>query len=90
MFARGTAAAFNILKIIERKKFRDRNHCVDGNILNSVKGHIELRNISFSYPSRPNLAIFEKFCLSIPAGKTVAIVGASGSGYSHYKSLSSY
>ncbi|XP_045476710.1 mitochondrial potassium channel ATP-binding subunit isoform X1 [Harmonia axyridis] len=47
-----------------------------------LKGNIEFRNVEFSYPSRPDQVILKDFNLSIPAGKTVAIVGASGNGKS--------
>ncbi|GLC41172.1 hypothetical protein PLESTM_001163200 [Pleodorina starrii] len=48
----------------------------------SVRGEIELRGVNFSYPSRPDVLIFRDFNLHVPAGKTVALVGSSGSGKS--------
>lgn len=55
--------------------------------LNKVDGHIEFRDVCFCYPSRPEAKIFDKFCLDIPAGKIVALVGGSGSGKSTVISL---
>ncbi|KAI5075652.1 hypothetical protein GOP47_0009728 [Adiantum capillus-veneris] len=54
----------------------------DGLKLTEVKGDIELRNVVFSYPSRPHVIIFNNFSLSIPSGRTIALVGGSGSGRS--------
>ncbi|KAI8560364.1 hypothetical protein RHMOL_Rhmol04G0250000 [Rhododendron molle] len=47
-----------------------------------VEGNIDLRNVFFSYPSRPNEMIFRSLNLKIDAGKTVALIGNSGSGKS--------
>jgi ATP-binding cassette subfamily B (MDR/TAP) protein 1 len=38
--------------------------------------------VSFAYPARPSVAVFNGFSLTIPAGQTVALVGESGSGKS--------
>lgn len=53
-----------------------------GEILKGVSGEVEFRNVEFAYPSRPESKIFHNFCLTIPASKTVALVGGSGSGKS--------
>ncbi|KAF3937554.1 hypothetical protein ABW19_dt0204241 [Dactylella cylindrospora] len=45
-------------------------------------GDIEMDDVDFSYPSRPNAQVLKKFSMSFPAGKTTALVGASGSGKS--------
>ncbi|KAH7856974.1 hypothetical protein Vadar_007449 [Vaccinium darrowii] len=47
-----------------------------------IKGHIELKNVFFSYPSRRDEMIFKSLNLKIDAGKTVALIGNSGSGKS--------
>jgi len=47
-----------------------------------VKGTIEFKNVNFVYPTRKETQVFKDFCLTIPAGKTVALVGPSGSGKS--------
>jgi ATP-binding cassette, subfamily B, multidrug efflux pump len=44
-----------------------------------VRGEIEFRNLSFAYNGRP---VLKNISLKIPSGKTVAVVGATGSGKS--------
>jgi ATP-binding cassette subfamily B multidrug efflux pump len=53
---------------------KDQSDVVDGF---TVLGEIEFRNLSFSYDGTPTL---RNISLRIPKGKTVAIVGATGSG----------
>jgi len=45
-----------------------------------VRGELSLERVAFAYPGRPPL--FENLTLSLPAGRTTAIVGATGSGKS--------
>lgn len=47
-----------------------------------MNGEILFENVSFNYPSRPNVPVVQDITLSFPAGKTCALVGASGSGKS--------
>ncbi|CAG9563764.1 unnamed protein product [Danaus chrysippus] len=50
-------------------------------------GDIEFKDVTFSYPTRPEAVILRNFNLKIPAGKTVAIVGTSGNGKSTIAAL---
>ncbi|CAH8384977.1 unnamed protein product [Eruca vesicaria subsp. sativa] len=54
----------------------------EGQTLKKIKGEIEFKHVKFMYPSRPETPIFDDFCLRVPSGKTVALVGGSGSGKS--------
>jgi len=47
-----------------------------------VVGKIEFNDVTFSYPTRQEIKVFDGFNLTIEAGKTVALVGPSGSGKS--------
>jgi len=46
-----------------------------------LRGRIEFRNATFTYPSR-SVPVLRDFSLDISAGRTTALVGASGSGKS--------
>jgi len=48
---------------------------------------LELRNVAFTYASRPDHRILKDFSLRIPPGSTMAMVGISGSGKSTVISL---
>lgn len=85
-FVRAKAAAYPIFEMIERKT-TSKTSAKSGLKLDKVEGHIQFNNVSFSYPSRPDVPIFNKFCLDIPPGKIVALVGGSGSGKSTVISL---
>ncbi|KAK9383188.1 P-loop containing nucleoside triphosphate hydrolase protein [Kockiozyma suomiensis] len=75
------AAASKIFATIDRVPIIDSTS-EEGVILETVKGDIELKDVKFIYPSRPDVTVLDKMNLKIPAGHTVALVGASGSGKS--------
>ena len=43
-------------------------------------GHLQLQDVGFAYPTRPEVPVFANFCLTVEPGQTVALVGPSGSG----------
>ena len=48
---------------------------------------IDFRNVTFVYPTRPTQHALSNFTIQVPAGKTLALVGKSGSGKSTCLSL---
>ncbi|XP_047308241.1 ABC transporter B family member 4-like [Impatiens glandulifera] len=74
-------AAASVFAILDRKSNIDPSD-ESGIVPDDVKGQIELRHISFKYPTRPDIQIFRDLSLTIHSGKTVALVGESGSGKS--------
>lgn len=85
-FGSGQAAAFKMFETIERKPEIDA-YSSDGQKLDDIQGDVELRDVYFSYPTRPDEQVFKGFSLSIPSGTTAALVGESGSGKSTVISL---
>ncbi|XP_073011896.1 ABC transporter B family member 1 [Typha latifolia] len=85
-FAKARVAAAKMYQTIDHKPSIDRNS--EGGIeLDSVTGHVELKNVDFAYPSRPEVPVLRDLSLSVAAGKTLALVGSSGSGKSTVVSL---
>ncbi|KAL9424700.1 hypothetical protein AB3S75_031759 [Citrus x aurantiifolia] len=80
-FSEAMAAGERIMEVIKRVPKIDSDS-MEGEILENVLGEVEFKRVQFAYPSRPESIIFKDFCLTIPAGKTVALVGGSGSGKS--------
>ncbi|KAJ3533044.1 hypothetical protein NM208_g8157 [Fusarium decemcellulare] len=79
--ANAAAAASELFKIFDKPSLLDPLS-EEGKKPETCHGHIELENVSFSYPSRPTAKVLQNLSLTLPAGKTTAIVGASGSGKS--------
>ncbi|KAK9234565.1 P-loop containing nucleoside triphosphate hydrolase protein [Lipomyces kononenkoae] len=80
--ANGIAAASKIYTAIDRDSAVDPYAPGQSFPEDEVKGSIEFRDLKFIYPSRAHSTILENFNLAIEPGKTVALVGASGSGKS--------
>ena len=51
------------------------------------KGEIAFKNVSFEYPTRPDVGVLKNISFDIKHGEKVALVGASGSGKSTIASL---
>jgi len=47
-----------------------------------ARGEVRFDQVSFAYPSRPDLPVLSNFSLGIAAGETIALVGPSGAGKS--------
>ncbi|XP_072958940.1 ABC transporter B family member 11-like [Typha angustifolia] len=80
------SAAASVFAIVDRKSKIDPSNDT-GVTLETVKGNIEFQHVSFRYPTRSDVQIFQDMCLTIRAGKTVALVGESGCGKSTVISL---
>ena len=52
-----------------------------------MTNRIDLKNVDFSYPTRPNAPVLRGLSVSVKPGQTLALVGTSGSGKSTIVSL---
>jgi ATP-binding cassette subfamily B (MDR/TAP) protein 1 len=82
--ARGAAA--KLYETIDRVPAIDSAD-PNGLKLEQVVGDITFENVNFNYPSRPSVPVVRDLSITFPAGKTAALVGASGSGKSTIISL---
>lgn len=80
-FTTALGAAAKIYTTIDRNSALDSSSD-EGEKLETVEGSIKLENVKMIYPSRPDVVVMDDVTLELPAGKTTALVGASGSGKS--------
>ncbi|KAG5572892.1 hypothetical protein H5410_062658 [Solanum commersonii] len=80
-FAEAKVANEHVMEIMKRVPKIDSEN-MEGQTLDKMTGEIEFKHIEFAYPSRPESIVLKDFNLKIPRGKTVALVGGSGSGKS--------
>merc|ERR1719399_1093878 len=74
-------AAATIMQVLKRVPAID-SFDESGARPSSVEGAIEVREVTFAYPTAPTHNVCSGFSLSIAAGQTVALCGPSGSGKS--------
>ncbi len=78
----GNAAADRLLEVLNTKSpLKDSSNAI---VKNTFDTDITFNNITFKYESE---AVLRDFSLSIPKGKTIALVGQSGSGKSTIANL---
>ncbi|KAJ2857497.1 hypothetical protein J3B02_000965 [Coemansia erecta] len=81
MISKGAVAARGIYLTLERKSLIDGLD-PDGSTSEKFNGNASFDNVKFSYPIRPDTKILKDISFEAISGKSVALVGASGSGKS--------
>ncbi|KAL6215772.1 hypothetical protein ACLB2K_015200 [Fragaria x ananassa] len=78
---KGSQALGSIFRILKRETAIHSNDPTT-NVVADIRGDIQIRNVSFHYPARSDITIFDNLNLRVSAGKSLAVVGPSGSGKS--------
>ncbi len=79
---KGNAAAERILEILDYENpIKEKENAV---AMKDFRQSIQLKNVTFAYEEQP---VLRDFSLEIPKGKTIALVGQSGSGKSTIANL---
>ncbi|MGG4687132.1 lipid A ABC transporter ATP-binding protein/permease MsbA [Providencia stuartii] len=81
-FQRGMAACQTLFSILDTEQEKDEGT----KVLSNVKGDIEFENVTFTYATKEHPAL-DDISFTLPAGKSVALVGRSGSGKSTIANL---
>ncbi|KAI1648609.1 P-loop containing nucleoside triphosphate hydrolase protein [Daldinia loculata] len=81
---KGVGAATRIFELQDRESGISSTK---GFKVTSAQGPIKFENVSFAYPTRPAVMIFNNLNFEIPSGTNVCIVGPSGGGKSTVSSL---
>ena len=81
---KGVGAASRLFELQDRKP---GIHQTVGVPVKSAQGPIKFSDVSFAYPTRPAVNIFNGLNFEIPSGSNVCVVGPSGGGKSTVASL---
>jgi len=84
---RAVGASERIFSLIDREPLIKPNESTAITVDPSRRGVLRFENISFHYPSRPDVQILKDFSLDVPVGESIALVGLSGSGKSSVHAL---
>ena len=79
-FFAAKAAVGTIFEVLDRKPLIDGLSDEGEHPAVKISGAIELHDLHFAYPSRPNIQVCKGYNLTINPGETVALVGPSGCG----------
>ncbi|CAN6176049.1 unnamed protein product [Urochloa humidicola] len=79
--AKGANAVASVFAVLDRETEIDPDN-PRGYKPEKLNGKVDIREVHFAYPSRPDVIIFKGFSLSIQPSKSTALVGQSGSGKS--------
>jgi ATP-binding cassette subfamily B (MDR/TAP) protein 1 len=72
-FTRAATSAAVLFKLIDRESAIDPFD-KGGEQPSEVAGLVELEDVTFAYPTRPNTTVLHNFSLRVPAGKVTALV----------------
>lgn len=81
---KGVGAASRLFELQDR---RPGIHQTVGQPVKSAQGTIKFSDVTFAYPTRPAVKIFNGLDFEIPSGSNVCVVGPSGGGKSTVASL---
>ncbi|WP_018690767.1 lipid A export permease/ATP-binding protein MsbA [Algicola sagamiensis] len=81
-FQKGMAACGSLFRLLDMEKEQNTGTVMQAR----VDGEIQIKDLTFTYPTKEEPAL-KSLSLSIPKGKTVALVGRSGSGKSTLSNL---
>jgi ATP-binding cassette subfamily B (MDR/TAP) protein 1 len=79
-FSQARAAIYPMLQVIRRKPLIDGFSEEGERPTGTREGHIEFKDVTFAYPSRPGNMVCKGYNLTLRSGQSTALVGVSGSG----------
>ncbi|KNC98836.1 uncharacterized protein SPPG_05810 [Spizellomyces punctatus DAOM BR117] len=83
-FGNACSAAYAIFHLIDREPdiARPRDPTAEPLRPGTIVGRLSFEGVQFKYPSRPDVVVLDDVSFQVEPGKTVALVGQSGSGKS--------
>ncbi|KAJ2467717.1 hypothetical protein GGI03_001411 [Coemansia sp. RSA 2337] len=82
MISKGAVASRGIFQTLDRKSAIDGIDPAGSDASEKFEGNVGFKDVKFSYPIRPDTKILKGISFDALTGKSVALVGASGSGKS--------
>ncbi|XP_057984281.1 ABC transporter B family member 15-like [Malania oleifera] len=79
--AKGSDAVGTVFAVLDRDTQIEPDD-PEGYKPEKITGQVEIHDVHFAYPARPDVIVFSGFSIKIDAGKSTALVGQSGSGKS--------